>query len=131
MFDNNIIKVDSLRSQLSFTREAISYGEADRKLVLENSARVSHKILELEQVIEEWTKKSPSSSQRETHQQWIEAISAKKEELSVQRELQQAMINWWKKKGEEVEEWYAELAVPTPGYWEDERLDLAELSEGR
>ena len=75
--------------------------------------------------------KKPSPRLREDRQTWEEVISAKREELTLQRDLQQAMVNWWKKKGEEIEEWYGELAVPTPGYWEDERLDLAELPDGR
>lgn len=124
---------DHLHAQIFQTREAITYGEADRKLVLEKSMRIAQRIQELEQDLEEWTKMPPpppSPSGDDSHQQWVEITTAKREKIVTQTEMQQAMVNWWKKKGEEIEEWYGELAVPTPGYWEDEQRVSMELPEG-
>ena len=91
--------------------------------MLAHSARLLQKITELEQEIEDCS--------RLPRERWAEKIAAKEKELDIQREYQMTMINWWKKKNAEIDEWYAELAVPTPGYWEDHHSDLASLPPER
>ena len=113
-----MLQAEIREEQNDHTRQAIAYGESDKKLVLQQSSDVVRRISGLEEEIESWTTSPRSPTKID--------VTVKEKELEAAREQQNHLVNWWRKKNYEIEEWYAELMVPTPGYWEDQP-ELASL----